>query len=338
MVEAARRRVPRNVGRSRSGTASRSRCSCRVERATNAAPAATDAACATAWRDMYGFVDVDTPPGLWGGYATHLYLAPDAMLLPVPDGLDAGRSRRCSTRSARESGGRSRCRSTAGGESWRCSARAFAGCRRARRRRMAGADARAGDRLRANETSNGSRLRADFGADVTVDVAVDDPVKALAGRDRWTVRGRRGRRDGEGAGRARSSRRGSRRPAAPSSLAGTRGSDDTPGFDAGSRGLQGTAGASARSASTPSRTRAALDVLASGRWPFDELPTDVCVGLEEVEELVRLMAGDVGGVRGSTGREAELTAFPATQAACGRSSAWRLRRSHGRECSGSSLD
>ena len=39
-------------------------------------------------RDMYGFVDVSEPPGLWGGYATHLYLAPDAMVLPVPDGLD----------------------------------------------------------------------------------------------------------------------------------------------------------------------------------------------------------------------------------------------------------
>ena len=39
--------------------------------------------------DMYGFVDVDKPPGLWGGYASHLYLAPDAMLLPVPSGLDA---------------------------------------------------------------------------------------------------------------------------------------------------------------------------------------------------------------------------------------------------------
>src|SRR5438093_9399621 len=38
--------------------------------------------------DMYGFVPVDKPPSLWGGYATHLYLAPDALVLPVPDGLD----------------------------------------------------------------------------------------------------------------------------------------------------------------------------------------------------------------------------------------------------------
>ena len=37
---------------------------------------------------MYGFIDVEKAPGLWGGYATHLYLSPDAMLLPVPAGLD----------------------------------------------------------------------------------------------------------------------------------------------------------------------------------------------------------------------------------------------------------
>src|SRR3546814_2664500 len=37
---------------------------------------------------MYGFVSVDTGPGLWGGYATHQYLGPDSMVLPVPDGLD----------------------------------------------------------------------------------------------------------------------------------------------------------------------------------------------------------------------------------------------------------
>ena len=38
--------------------------------------------------DMYGFVDVERPPGLWGGYATHLYLAPDTLLLCVPQSID----------------------------------------------------------------------------------------------------------------------------------------------------------------------------------------------------------------------------------------------------------
>ena len=37
---------------------------------------------------MYGFVNVDRAPGLWGGYAEHQYLAPDSMLRPVPATLD----------------------------------------------------------------------------------------------------------------------------------------------------------------------------------------------------------------------------------------------------------
>jgi alcohol dehydrogenase len=40
-------------------------------------------------RDSYGFVGVDEPPGLWGGYATHLHLDADALVLPIPDGIDA---------------------------------------------------------------------------------------------------------------------------------------------------------------------------------------------------------------------------------------------------------
>jgi alcohol dehydrogenase len=37
---------------------------------------------------MHGFRGIDAAPGLWGGYATHHHLGPDAMLLPVPDGID----------------------------------------------------------------------------------------------------------------------------------------------------------------------------------------------------------------------------------------------------------
>ncbi|HXW39401.1 MAG TPA: alcohol dehydrogenase catalytic domain-containing protein, partial [Acidimicrobiales bacterium] len=31
--------------------------------------------------DMYGFIPLDRAPGLWGGYATHQYLAPDSVVL-----------------------------------------------------------------------------------------------------------------------------------------------------------------------------------------------------------------------------------------------------------------
>lgn len=39
-------------------------------------------------RDMYGYISIDKPPSLWGGYATHQYLAADSIVHKVPDGLD----------------------------------------------------------------------------------------------------------------------------------------------------------------------------------------------------------------------------------------------------------
>lgn len=38
--------------------------------------------------DMYGFISVDKKPGLWGGYATHQYLAKDSILHKIPEGVD----------------------------------------------------------------------------------------------------------------------------------------------------------------------------------------------------------------------------------------------------------
>ena len=53
-----------------------------------AAPARTDRCARHGIGDMYGFIPVDRPPGLWGGYADYQYLAPDSLLLPVPAALD----------------------------------------------------------------------------------------------------------------------------------------------------------------------------------------------------------------------------------------------------------
>lgn len=38
--------------------------------------------------NMYGFINVDEPPGLWGGYAQYQYLAPDSLVVGVPPSLD----------------------------------------------------------------------------------------------------------------------------------------------------------------------------------------------------------------------------------------------------------
>lgn len=37
---------------------------------------------------MFGFVDVEIGAGLWGGYATHVELPWDAMLLPIAEDMD----------------------------------------------------------------------------------------------------------------------------------------------------------------------------------------------------------------------------------------------------------
>src|SRR5256884_4582576 len=38
--------------------------------------------------DMYGYIPVERPPGLWGGYAESQYLGPDAIVHRIPDVLD----------------------------------------------------------------------------------------------------------------------------------------------------------------------------------------------------------------------------------------------------------
>ncbi len=39
---------------------------------------------------IYGFRSPEVPPGLWGGFATHLYLAPETMLVPMSPDLGVG--------------------------------------------------------------------------------------------------------------------------------------------------------------------------------------------------------------------------------------------------------
>jgi alcohol dehydrogenase len=132
-----------------------------------------------------------------------------------------------------------------------------------------------------------------FGADLVVDVAVDDPVVAL--------------RDATGgladvvvdvtakAPAAFAQAIELARPAGTVVVAETRGwGTGAPGFVpdmvvlkelriVGALGVDATA------------HRAALDVLASGRYPFAELPRR-CVGLDEAEVLLTTMAGERDGV------------------------------------------
>jgi alcohol dehydrogenase len=237
--------------------------------------------------DMYGFIDVNKSPGLWGGYATHLYLAPDAMLLRVPAALDAVDATLFNPLGAGIRWGVTLPGTQAGdivavlGPGVRglsaCAAAKDAGAALVL---VTGHGARDAERL---------EVARRFGADITVDVAEQNPVsvlrRATGGRLADVVVDVTAKAPaalGQAVSLARTG--------GAVVLAGTRGSDETPGFAPDQvvyKELQliGALGVDATAYS------AALDLLASGHWPFAELPRR-CVGLDGVEDLVRTMAGE----------------------------------------------
>ena len=139
----------------------------------------------------------------------------------------------------------------------------------------------------------GWRWQARFGADLSVDVAVEDPVAVLAKETGGladvvidlTAK----------APTAFAQAIALARPAGTVVVAGTRGfGSGAPGFSPdlvvfkelriiGALGVDVTA------------YRAALDLLMSGRYPFESLPRR-CVRLEDAEELLATMAGERDGV------------------------------------------
>jgi alcohol dehydrogenase len=238
---------------------------------------------------MVGFVDVERPPGLWGGYASHLYLGPDSMLLPVPEALDpvvatlfnplgAGLrwavdlpgSKRGDVVAVLGPGIRGLCAAAAAKE-------AGAGFVM-----VTGRGPRDEQRL---------ALAPRFGADLAVDVAVDEPARALK-------RATGGLADvvvdvTAKAPAAFAQAIALARAGGTVVVAGTRGTPDTPGFHPdhlvykelrvlGALGVDVTAYAPA------------LELLAAGGYPFAELPREV-VGLDNLAELLQRLAGDREG-------------------------------------------
>jgi alcohol dehydrogenase len=236
--------------------------------------------------DMYGFIDVDKAPGLWGGYAERQYLAPDSMLLPVPAALDPVVATLFNPLGAGIRWGVTVPGTTAGDvvAVLGPGVRGLSACAAAKEAGAAfvmitGVGPHDDERL---------AIAPRFGADLAVDVATTDPVAAL--------------RQATGgladvvldvtakAPAALAQAIGLARPAGTIVLAGTRGSAETPGFwpdllvykelrVLGALGVDADA------------YRAALDLLAAGRYPFAELPRR-CAPLEEAEDLVRTMAGE----------------------------------------------
>ena len=236
--------------------------------------------------DMYGFIAVDKAPGLWGGYARYQYLSPDTLLHRVPKGLDpvlatAFNPLGAGIRWAATLPG------TKAGDTVAVLGPGIRGLCAAAAAREAGA-------ATVLVTGKGARdarrleLARRFGADLVVDVERADPVSVLTRQTGGLadvvvdVTAKAPAALGQAVALAR--------PGGTVVLAGTRGSDETPGFwpdlvvykELRILGALGVDSAS---------YRAALGLLASGRYPFAALPRRR-VGLGQVAGLLEAMAGE----------------------------------------------
>lgn len=240
--------------------------------------------------DMYGFIDVEKAPGLWGGYADYQYLGPDAMLLPLPPSLDP-----VIATLFNPLGAGIRWTTTVGGAGdgdvvvvLGPGIRGLSACVAAKE---AGASFVAITGLGPRDLGR-LAVAERFGADLAIDVAVTEPAKAL----RAATGGRLADVVVDVTAKAPAALAQAvslARPGGTVVLAGTRGSGDTPGFQpdhivykelcvVGALGVDVTA------------YRAAIDVLVSDRWPFRDLPRQVA-GFDDAEALLQTMAGESAG-------------------------------------------
>lgn len=235
--------------------------------------------------DMYGFVPVDRTPGLWGGYAQLQYLSPDTVLQRVPDVLDPVMATLFNPLGAGVRWG-STLPGTKAGDVVAVLGPGIRGLSVLVAAREAGADfvvvTGRGDR-------DASRLETarEFGADLVVDVASSDPARAV--------------REATGglcdvvvdvtakAPAAFAQAIDLARPGGTIVVAGTRGSGELPGFWPDSIVFKELSILGALGVDGPAY-RAALEILASGRYPFAALARRV-VGLGEVENLLVQMSG-----------------------------------------------
>ncbi|HUQ39199.1 MAG TPA: alcohol dehydrogenase catalytic domain-containing protein [Acidimicrobiales bacterium] len=238
--------------------------------------------------DMYGFVAADKAPGLWGGYATHQYLAPDSLLVPVPDGVDP-----VVATLFNPLGAGIRWAVTVPGTGAGDVVAVLGPGIRGLCAMVAALEAGAGFVM---VTGHGERDRErlavarDFGAHLVVDVATEDPVRALRAASGSAadvvvdVTAKAPAALGQAVALAR--------PGGTIVLAGTRGSTETPGFDPDHVVYKELRVLGALGVDTASYA-AALELLAADRHPWATIPRRV-VGLDGVDELLASMAGEGG--------------------------------------------
>jgi alcohol dehydrogenase len=236
--------------------------------------------------DMYGFIPVDKAPGLWGGYAEYQYLAPDSMLLPVPASLDPVVATLFNPLGAGIRWGVT-VPGTRPGDVVAVLGPGIRGLCAAVAAKEAGAGFVMVTGLGPRD-ANRLALAARFGADLAVDVSDQDPAAALKAATG-------GLADvvvdvTANAPAAFAQALGLARPAGTVVVAGTRGAPGAPGFGPDvivfkELRILGALGVDVDA------YRAALELLASQKYPFADLPRR-CVALPDTEELLQAMAGE----------------------------------------------
>ena len=241
-------------------------------------------------RDMYGFIPVDRAPGLWGGYAERQYLGPDSLVLPVPGELDPAVATLFNPLGAGIRWGVT-VPGTARGDVVAVLGPGIRGLCASVAAKEAGASFVMLTGLGARDAQR-LALARDFGVDLAVDVADNDPVAALraaTGRLADVVVDVTAM-----APTAFTQAVSLARVGGTIVVAGTRGGAEAPGFSPdtvvykelrvlGALGVDATA------------YRAALELLAEERYPFADLPRR-CVGLDDAAALLTTMAGEGGDV------------------------------------------
>lgn len=241
-------------------------------------------------KTMIGFVDAERPPHLCGGYATHLYLGPDAMLLPVPESLDPviaslfnplGAGIRWAVEVPE----------TKPGDVVAILGPGIRGLCAAAAAKDAGASFVMITGLGPRDLSR-LALAPRFGADLAVDVSTGDPVHALrqaVGRLADVVVDVTAKAPAAFAQAIALARSGG-----TVVVAGTRGEPGTPGFTPDhivykELRVLGALGVDVRAYS------AALKMLEASRFPFADLPRQEA-GFDDLESLIKVMAGEAPGI------------------------------------------
>lgn len=240
-------------------------------------------------RDSYGFVGVDVAPGLWGGYAEYQYLAPDSVLHRVPESLDPVLATAFNPLGAGIHWG-VELPETGEGDVVAILGPGIRGLSALAAVKEAGAGF-----VMVTGLGPGDASRLDmaerFGADLVVDVAETDPVRELrraAGRLADVVVDVTAKAPKAFAQAVELAHRGGRVV-----VAGIRGAPEAPGFSPDlvvfkEIHIIGVLGVDSTS------YRSALDLLASHRYPFAEVPRRTA-DLDGADDLLRTMAGEGDG-------------------------------------------